>query len=163
MAIHLVSAYVEESLFGRRLDVAAGRMNVENDFASSPLHCQFMNNALRGDPQGAARRRHRTAPAAETFGPGRVSCQILVGEQVDCLLSASRITGGNRNEASFSLTALPPGERALFRKWCLNPADECIVTIQGRREAPQAIRLATVTSLRWRRPLAPMDQAAAAP
>lgn len=51
VAIHLVSAYAEESLFGRRLDVAAGRMNVENDFASSPLYCQFMNNALCGDPK----------------------------------------------------------------------------------------------------------------
>jgi len=103
------------------------------------------------------------APPAETFGPGKVSCQILVGEQVDCLLSASRITRDNRNEASFSLTALPPGERALFRKWCLKPADECTVTIQGRREAPQSTRLATVTSLQWRRPRPPRDQAAAAP
>jgi porin len=51
VAIHLVSAYAEESLFGRRLDVAAGRMNVENDFGSSPLYCQFMNNALCGDPK----------------------------------------------------------------------------------------------------------------
>jgi len=103
------------------------------------------------------------APAVETFGPGKVSCQVLAGEQVDCLLSASRITAGSRNEASFSLTALPPGERALFRKWCLHPADECTVTIQGQREAPQATRLATVTSLRWMRPRAPRDQAAAAP
>lgn len=51
VAIHLVSAYVEQSLLGRRLDLAAGRMNVENDFASSPLYCQFMNNALCGDPK----------------------------------------------------------------------------------------------------------------
>ncbi len=103
------------------------------------------------------------APAAETFGPGKVSCQILVGEQADCLLSASRVTGSNRNEASFSLNTLPPGERVLFRKWCLHPADECIVTIKGQRESPQATRLATVTSLQWRRPRAPRDQAAAAP
>jgi len=81
---------------------------------------------------------------------------------VDCLLSVSRITAGNRNEASFSLTVLPPGQRALFRKWCLHPADECTVTIQGQREAPQATRLATVTSLQWRRPRAPRNQAAAA-
>ncbi len=103
------------------------------------------------------------APATETFGPGEVSCQIVVQEQVDCLLSASRITHDNRNEASFSLTALPPGERASFRKWCLHPTDECIVTIQGQREAPQATRLATVTSLQWSRPRAPRNQAAATP
>jgi porin len=38
-------------LFDKRLDIAAGRMNVENDFASSPLYCNFLNNALCGDPK----------------------------------------------------------------------------------------------------------------
>jgi hypothetical protein len=103
------------------------------------------------------------APAVETFGPGKVSCQVLFGDQVDCLLSASRITGNNRNEASFSLTTLPLAERVLFRKWCLHSSDECIVTIQGQRESPQATRLATMTSLQWTRPRAPRNQAAAAP
>ena len=51
VAVHLVSAYAEESLFSRRLDVAAGWMNVENDFASSSLYCNYMNNALCGDPK----------------------------------------------------------------------------------------------------------------
>ena len=41
----------KKSLFGRRIDIAAGWMNVENDFASSPLYCNFMNNALCGDPK----------------------------------------------------------------------------------------------------------------
>jgi porin len=51
VAVHLVSAYAEETLFDKRLDLAAGRMNVENDFASSPLYCNFLNNALCGDPK----------------------------------------------------------------------------------------------------------------
>jgi porin len=51
VAVHLVSAYAEESLYGGRLDVAGGWMNVENDFASSPLYCNYMNNALCGDPK----------------------------------------------------------------------------------------------------------------
>lgn len=51
VAVHLVSAYAEEALFDRRLDLAAGWMNVENDFASSPLYCNYMNNALCGDPK----------------------------------------------------------------------------------------------------------------
>jgi porin len=38
-------------LFHGRLDIAAGWMNVENDFASSPLYCNYMNNALCGDPK----------------------------------------------------------------------------------------------------------------
>ena len=50
-AIHLVSAYAQETLLDRRFDIAAGRMNVENDFASSPLYCNYMNNTLCGDPK----------------------------------------------------------------------------------------------------------------
>jgi porin len=49
--VHLVSAYAELTWFDQRLDIAAGQMNVENDFASSPLYCNFMNNALCGDPK----------------------------------------------------------------------------------------------------------------
>jgi porin len=51
VAAHLVSLFAEETLLDRRVDVAVGRMNVENDFASSPLYCNFMNNALCGDPK----------------------------------------------------------------------------------------------------------------
>jgi porin len=51
VAVHLVSIYTEQSLFGGEFDVAMGRMNVENDFASSPLYCNFMNNMLCGDPK----------------------------------------------------------------------------------------------------------------
>jgi porin len=51
VALHLVSAYAQERLFNDRLDIAVGRMNVENDFASSPLYCNYMNNALCGDPK----------------------------------------------------------------------------------------------------------------
>lgn len=51
VALHLVSAYAQETLFNHRLDIAVGRMNVENDFASSPLYCNFMNNELCGDPK----------------------------------------------------------------------------------------------------------------
>ncbi len=51
VALHLVSVYAQEKLFDGRLDLAAGRMNVENDFASSPLYCNYMNNVLCGDPK----------------------------------------------------------------------------------------------------------------
>jgi porin len=51
VAVHLVSAYAEQRLLGGRLDLAAGWMNVENDFASSPLYCNYMNNGLCGDPK----------------------------------------------------------------------------------------------------------------
>ncbi len=51
VAVHLVSAYAQETLFDQQLDFAVGRMNVENDFAGSPLYCNFMNNDLCGDPK----------------------------------------------------------------------------------------------------------------
>ncbi len=49
--IHLVYAYGEEKVAGDRLDIAFGRMPVTNDFAASPLYCNFMNNALCGNPK----------------------------------------------------------------------------------------------------------------
>jgi porin len=49
--LHLVSAYAEETFNEGRLDIELGRMNVENDFASSGLYCNFMNNELCGDPK----------------------------------------------------------------------------------------------------------------
>ena len=49
--VHLVSAYAEQTLLDKRVDIAVGQMNVENDFASSPLYCFSMNNAICGDPK----------------------------------------------------------------------------------------------------------------
>jgi porin len=49
--VHLVSAYAQETLFNKQLDIAVGRMNVENDFASSSLYCNYLNNGLCGDPK----------------------------------------------------------------------------------------------------------------
>ena len=49
--IHLVYAYAEEKLLNDRVDVALGRMPVSNDFAASPLYCNFMNNSLCGNPK----------------------------------------------------------------------------------------------------------------
>ena len=50
-AVHLVSVYAQEKWFGGALDFAVGRMNVEKDFASSLLYCNFMNNSQCGDPK----------------------------------------------------------------------------------------------------------------
>jgi hypothetical protein len=97
----------------------------------------------------------------ETFGPGTVNCQRLLGAQVDCLLAASRIAQGNRNVAAFTVETLPHSEQALFRKWCLTQADDCHVTVTGRRTWPQSTRLSTVVSVRWNRLSAPVNQAAA--
>jgi porin len=51
VAVHFVSAYAQETMFNKQLDVAIGRMNVENDFGSSSLYCNYLNNGLCGDPK----------------------------------------------------------------------------------------------------------------
>jgi hypothetical protein len=101
------------------------------------------------------------AEAVQTFGPGKVNCQALAGTQVDCLLAADRVTQGNRNVATFGVTALPRRDQALFRKWCLAAANECTVTVTGLRDSPDSSRLSTVTSVHWTRLSAPMNEAAA--
>ncbi len=50
-ALHLVYVYGEQSLAGGRIDLAAGRLPLANDFAASPLYCNFMNNSLCGNPK----------------------------------------------------------------------------------------------------------------
>jgi hypothetical protein len=101
------------------------------------------------------------AEAVQTFGPGQVNCQALTGTRVDCLLAANRVKRDNRNVATFSVTALPRHEEALFRRWCLAVADDCTVTLRGRRVSPQSTRLSSVASVHWTRLSAPMNDVAA--
>ncbi len=51
-AIHLVFFYAEETLAHGRVNLAAGRFPMENDFDSNPLNCNFMNNSLCGNAKG---------------------------------------------------------------------------------------------------------------
>lgn len=101
------------------------------------------------------------AQVVQTFGPGEVSCEALKGTQADCLLAANRVTPDNRNVATFSVTALPPDEQALFRKWCVAIANECTVTVTGQRASPLSSRLSSVTSVHWTRLSAPVNESAA--
>ena len=48
---HLVYAYAEENLLNGRIDITGGRIPVSNDFAASPIYCNFMNNGLCGNPK----------------------------------------------------------------------------------------------------------------
>ncbi len=54
VAIHLVDVYGEETVAHGRVDFAFGRMPVLNDFASSPLYCNFQNNAFCGNPKASS-------------------------------------------------------------------------------------------------------------
>ncbi|NVN45885.1 carbohydrate porin [Asaia spathodeae] len=54
VVVHLVMAYGEETLYGGKLSIAAGRMAELSDFAASPLFCTFQINAICGRPRAAA-------------------------------------------------------------------------------------------------------------
>jgi porin len=43
--------YGEETMYGGALDIAAGYFPVGTNFAASPLYCNFMQNALCGNPK----------------------------------------------------------------------------------------------------------------
>ena len=51
VAFHFVYLYGEETLLHGALDIAAGYFPVGNNFAASPLNCNFMQNALCGNPK----------------------------------------------------------------------------------------------------------------
>lgn len=51
---HLVYAYGEETLANGRVNIAAGRMPLLNDFVASPLYCNFQNNAFCGNPKASS-------------------------------------------------------------------------------------------------------------
>lgn len=50
-AAHLVYLYGEQLLAGGKLDLKAGRMDVGQDFATSPLYCQFLSLGLCPEPR----------------------------------------------------------------------------------------------------------------
>ncbi len=46
----LVEVEMDHDLFGGRLNLAYGRLAATNDFLTSPLYCQFVSNAICGQP-----------------------------------------------------------------------------------------------------------------
>ena len=62
---HFVQAYGEETVDGGRLDFTFGRIPLDDDFASSPLYCNFEQNSLCGNPRGFVENfSHSTFPDA---------------------------------------------------------------------------------------------------
>ena len=57
--VRITELSYEQQLFGGHVDVEGGRLNIEQDFASSPvyfggaLYCNFQNNAICGEPIAA--------------------------------------------------------------------------------------------------------------
>ncbi|MBI1360581.1 MAG: hypothetical protein GC155_09920 [Alphaproteobacteria bacterium] len=52
--VHLVDVYGDLKLAKGRIDIAAGRLPVGEDYATSPLYCQFLNTAVCGYPNAIA-------------------------------------------------------------------------------------------------------------
>ncbi len=48
--VRLSELYLMETLFEKRFTLKAGRLNAGNDFLSSPLYWQYVNNAFDGNP-----------------------------------------------------------------------------------------------------------------
>ncbi|MCG4272572.1 carbohydrate porin [Acetobacter senegalensis] len=68
VAVHLVYVYGEETLFGGRLVIAAGRMSEISDFAASPLFCNFQNGSFCGRPKGITDTNFAAGYPAATWG-----------------------------------------------------------------------------------------------
>lgn len=66
--VHLVYLYAEQSLADGHLDIAAGRLPVSNDFATSPLYCDFMETAICGYPHSLPNKVGFTAYPNSTWG-----------------------------------------------------------------------------------------------
>lgn len=66
--VHLVEAYGEEKLAAGRIDIAAGRLAVGEDFATSPLYCDFLNTAICGYPHSLPAKVGFTAFPNSTWG-----------------------------------------------------------------------------------------------
>ncbi|GGC20053.1 carbohydrate porin [Asaia siamensis] len=68
VVIHLVSAYIERSMFYDHLNAAVGRMTFLSDFSANPLYCNFMNAAFCGNPRAASDNTAHAAFPTATWG-----------------------------------------------------------------------------------------------
>jgi porin len=66
--VHLVEVYGEEKLADGHVDMAAGRLPVGEDFATSPLYCDFLNTAVCGYPHSLPAKVGFTAFPNSTWG-----------------------------------------------------------------------------------------------
>jgi len=66
--IHLVQAFFDWKSDKGTFDVAAGRLPVGNDFATSPYYCEFMNTSVCGYPSSLPAKRGFTAFPNSTWG-----------------------------------------------------------------------------------------------
>jgi porin len=76
--VSIVYLYGEQLLFDGAVDVKAGRMNVGQDFASSPLYCQYLSLGLCPEPRSLTLDSGFTIYPNSTWGTrGRVQAKDL--------------------------------------------------------------------------------------
>ena len=105
-AAHLVYLFAEQKLAGDHLDLEAGRMDVGQDFAASPIYCEFLNLSICPNPRALTAAHGFTVFPTATWGGrlklsadmGRIPAYVQVGAfQV-------RPQGGGRSGFDFSST-----------------------------------------------------------
>ncbi len=68
VAAHLVYLFAEQKLAGDHLDLEAGRMDVGQDFAASPLYCEFLNLSVCPNPRALTATHGFTVFPTATWG-----------------------------------------------------------------------------------------------
>ncbi|HEX3487524.1 MAG TPA: carbohydrate porin [Micropepsaceae bacterium] len=68
VVVHLAELYGEQAFLGGKVDVAAGRLLVGEDYATSPLYCDFMSTAVCGYPNSLAAKAGFTTFPNSTWG-----------------------------------------------------------------------------------------------
>jgi len=79
VVVHLAELYAEQKLFSSLVDVEAGRLVVGEDYATSPLYCEFMNTAICAYPNSLARKEGFTAFPNATWG---VRLRVALNNQI---------------------------------------------------------------------------------
>lgn len=121
VAAHLAYLYGEESLFDGKVDVKAGRLDVGEDFANSPLYCEFMTLSVCPSPRQLSILSGFTIYPTSTWG-GRV--RVQPGGSVYVQAGAFQVRtglGGGRSGFDFSTSrttgAMLPLEIGAEPRW----------------------------------------------
>jgi len=76
VGVHLVSFYAQQKFPKDKIDLEGGRIPVGNDFANSPLNCDFMTDAICGSPHSLPAKGAFTIFPNSTWG-GRLKVKPL--------------------------------------------------------------------------------------
>jgi len=79
VGVRLAWLYAEQSLWGDRVNVAAGRLPVHRDYAKSGFYCEFMSTAICGGPHTLPAQAAFTDLPFATWG---ARAQVKLGQQV---------------------------------------------------------------------------------